>query len=194
VQYPTKNTLTGGWAGGEAGLNALIDQIKAEGTQGAKPKPYAVPAPPKSNSKPIYVGFGKSDDEFKLRSGGGVGRVVYDSEDKYPERDWVVGGFAGGERGIEAFVKDGEVKVRKLGQVSSQPGSPITTGFTIIIAGVVGGLLVSVASPGVFDGTKGTVEELGINFAIGGVLFGALAGGAMWRSAGVALANSFEEE
>jgi hypothetical protein len=45
------------------------------------------------------------------------------------------------------------VKVRKLGQMSSQPGSP--TRFTIIMAGAVGGVLHSVASPGIFDGTKG---------------------------------------
>ncbi|KAG1672514.1 hypothetical protein FOA52_002823 [Chlamydomonas sp. UWO 241] len=185
-KYPTKNALTGGWAGGEAGLWQLREQIKAEGDKSEEPKPYTAPVP-KAGAVPIYVGFGKSDDEFKLRSSGGVGRVVYDTEEKYPAKEdvgpfpGVVGGFAGGERGIKAFV-EGDMKIRKQGQVASQPGSPLTTGFVILMAGAVGGVLLSLVSPEIFESTKGSVEELGINFAIGGVLFGVLAGGAMYTS------------
>jgi hypothetical protein len=39
----------------------------------------------------------------------GKGNYVRDNADKYPTKDGLSGGFAGGERGVEAYVSDGEV-------------------------------------------------------------------------------------
>ena len=39
----------------------------------------------------------------------GKGNYVRDNAEKYPTKDGLVGGFAGGERGVDAYVSDGEV-------------------------------------------------------------------------------------
>ena len=43
------------------------------------------------------------------RRAGAKGRVIKDDARKYPQRDAVVGGFAGGELGVKTFVEVGDV-------------------------------------------------------------------------------------
>ncbi len=82
--------MVGGWAGGEAALKAGLE--KKEKTPEPAPKPYPAPKP-KPGAEPIYVGFGKEPEEFKLRNSGAQGRVIYDSAEKYPAKEDV--GFLG---------------------------------------------------------------------------------------------------
>lgn len=63
----------------------------------------------------------------------------------------VSGGFAGGERGIKAFVRDGDVRVRKAGTPGGQPMSPLGTAFVVLAAGIVGAVVLAQVSPSVSD-------------------------------------------
>ncbi|GAX75402.1 hypothetical protein CEUSTIGMA_g2846.t1 [Chlamydomonas eustigma] len=152
-KYPDKENrgffigATGGWAGGEAGLWKLRDEVKANGVQSAPSSskaaaPQQMPASAESGAAPIYVGFDK--DEIELRKSGAKGRVIYDDPTKYPGKDDVgvfagmTGGFAGGERGLKAFVETGEVRIRKPGEPGGQPMSPLQIAFIVLIAGVAG--------------------------------------------------------
>jgi hypothetical protein len=59
----------------------------------------------------------------------------------------ITGGFAGGERGVKAFVRDGEVKMRKAGTPGGQPISPLGTAFVVLSAGLVGAIVLAQFSP-----------------------------------------------
>lgn len=48
------------------------------------------------------------------------------------------GGFAGGERGLKAFVETGEVRLRRMGDPGGQPMSPLSIAFIVLLAGVAG--------------------------------------------------------
>lgn len=153
-RYPDKENkgffigATGGWAGGEAGLWKLREEVKANGVQSAPSSSKAAavsqqkPASVEAGAAPIYVGFDK--DEIDLRKSGAKGRVIYDDPSKYPGKDDVgvfagmTGGFAGGERGLKAFVETGEVRIRKPGEPGGQPMSPLQIAFIVLIAGVAG--------------------------------------------------------
>jgi hypothetical protein len=50
----------------------------------------------------IYVGFDKSDTQPRE---GRRGRTIADDEEKYPSRSELVGGWAGGEVGLQQFVQ-----------------------------------------------------------------------------------------
>lgn len=143
-KYPDKEDIgffkgvVGGWAGGEAALKAEIEAIKAPEVE-----PKAYPAPSKKDGAvPVYVGYGKEPEDFKARNSGVKGRVIYDAPWKYPSKEDVgfmagaTGGFAGGERGVKAFVRDGEVRIRRPGQPGGQGASPLTTAFLVMFAGV----------------------------------------------------------
>lgn len=150
AKYPDRDELTGGWAGGEAGLWKFREEIKAEQTKtgkaALKPKPNGSPI---SGKAKIYVGFGK--DELELKNTGAPGRIIYDDEEKYPSREdvgafsGVVGGFAGGEVGVKAFTATGQVKLRKPGQPGGQQESPLSFGFLLLLAGLTGTALLTAA-------------------------------------------------
>lgn len=50
----------------------------------------------------IYIGFDKNDP---ISRAGRKGRMIDDSEEKYPSRSEMAGGWAGGETGLRAFIQ-----------------------------------------------------------------------------------------
>ncbi|GLC35937.1 hypothetical protein PLESTB_000521200 [Pleodorina starrii] len=152
-KYPSRDAWgTGGWAGGEAGLWQLREQVQKE--KATKSAPKAAPkaaAPVAANPPPgkeaIYVGFNK--DELELRKSGAKGRVVIDDPRKYPGKDdigplaGVAGGFAGGEAGLKQFVATGDLKLRKPGEPGPKQFSPLTLAGVVALAGAVGGIVLA---------------------------------------------------
>ncbi|KAG1665794.1 hypothetical protein FOA52_002890 [Chlamydomonas sp. UWO 241] len=170
-KYPTKDEWTGGWAGGEAGLWELREAYEKEQSRTKAPTgsalvKYAKPTP-KPGTKKIYVGFGKSEEEFKLRKSGEMGRVIYDNPEKYPSKDNVgpivgaAGGFVGGEVGIKAFVRDGEVRLRQPGE-PSQGLSPLEATFLILLGS--GGAAAFTAR--FYSAETGTVDTVAMQAAL----------------------------
>ncbi|GLI68817.1 hypothetical protein VaNZ11_013320 [Volvox africanus] len=155
-KYPSRDQWgTGGWAGGEAGLWKLREQVKDKAAkQPTKPAPKAtgstITANPPAGKAAIYVGFNK--DELDLRKSGAKGRVVIDDPRKYPGKDdigplaGVAGGFAGGEAGLKQFVATGDVKLRKPGEPGPKQFSPLTLAGLIALAGAVGGIVLDLAT------------------------------------------------
>lgn len=58
------------------------------------------------------------------------------------------GGFAGGERGLRAYVETGEVRIRKPGEPGGQPMSPLSIAFLMLLAGAGGAALLTQFSAG----------------------------------------------
>ena len=50
----------------------------------------------------IYIGFDKNDVEPRA---GRKGRMIDDNEERYPSRSEMAGGWAGGEKGLRAFIQ-----------------------------------------------------------------------------------------
>jgi hypothetical protein len=73
------------------------------------------------------------------------------------------GGFAGGERGVKAFVRDGEVKIRQPGQPGGQGPSPLSIAFLVMFAGAAGAAI----STQVYDPAAGTIKMDVIEVGIG---------------------------
>jgi hypothetical protein len=71
---------------------------------------------------------------------------------RYPSRNELTGGFAGGELGLTVFKEKGDVPIAANGQGSKQ-NSPLITAFVLGLAATGGGLLLS------------TVEEVGVGVA-----------------------------
>ena len=69
---------------------------------------------------------------------------------RYPGRNELTGGFAGGELGLQAFKEKGDVPIAPNGQGTRQ-SSPLITAFVLGLAATGGGLLLS------------TVEEAGLS-------------------------------
>jgi hypothetical protein len=92
-KYPGKEDLgvfsgaTGGWAGGEAGLWKLREQVLAEKSDKAAPSvpAPATPLPQTKAEAPIYLGFGKQD--LDMRKAGAPGRYIVDDPTKYPTKE-----------------------------------------------------------------------------------------------------------
>lgn len=57
----------------------------------------------RQSGKEIYIGFDKSDTSPRA---GRKGRVVSDDPSKYPDRDPLSGGWAGGEVGLQSFIEE----------------------------------------------------------------------------------------
>jgi len=167
-KYPDRVDLgpfrgaVGGWAGGEAALSQLVDEIKEEqknGTTATGPGLTSPLRPPSKNKwgvrtgasgkDPIYLGFAK--DEIELRKTGIQGRVIYDESYKYPDREdrgffkGLVGGFAGGEPALRDFAETGELKLRKPGDPVKKQFSPLVLAFLVAIAAAGGGILITTA-------------------------------------------------
>ncbi|GBF88173.1 hypothetical protein Rsub_00885 [Raphidocelis subcapitata] len=158
AKYPAKESLgffsgaTGGWAGGEAGLWKLREEVLAQKTakktaasDAAAGKP-AVP-PPEGDKAPIYIGHAKGDYESKKV--GAPGRFILDDPSKYPAKEnlgffaGATGGFAAGEAGLKQFVRDGSLNLRKAGQPGgNRDASPIPIAGLLVLAGAGGGLLI----------------------------------------------------
>ena len=175
-KYPAKEDLgvfagaTGGWAGGEAGLWKLREEVLAQKRQQAQQQQAAapgaaaagaapmVPKPQGAGRQPIYVGHGKYDAD--LRRAGAPGRFVLDDPKKYPAKEDVgpllgaTGGFAAGEKGVKQFVRDGELRLRRAGEPGGQRGSPVAFAGLLALAGAGGGLLLN----GAADLTEGGIR------------------------------------
>ena len=54
----------------------------------------------KSSGEKIYLGFQKGDTDRSK-----PGRVIEDDPSKYPDRTQTVGGWAGGEKGLQEFIE-----------------------------------------------------------------------------------------
>ena len=69
---------------------------------------------------------------------------------RYPTRNELTGGFAGGELGLSVFKEKGDVPIAPNGQGTKQ-SSPLITAFVLGLAATGGGLLLS------------TIEEVGVS-------------------------------
>lgn len=74
---------------------------------------------------------------------------------RYPQRNELTGGFAGGELGLQVFKEKGDVPIAAEGQGTRQ-SSPLITAFVLGLAATGGGLLLT------------TVEEAGLSAVEGG--------------------------
>lgn len=82
------------------------------------------------------------------KSAGLKGRFIKDDIRKYPGRESLgflinaAGGFAGGERGLRAFVETGEIPLLPPGSEKNSSGaSPVFVAITVGAAGLLGLLL-----------------------------------------------------
>lgn len=175
----------GGWAGGEQGLWQLREEVKKEeeakkqaakaaaklaaeeaakakleaakaAAQKAEQAAKAAQAAGAAQAAPIYVGYGKGD-----KRDDAPGRLIVDDPRKYPGKEDVlglngaVGGWAGGERGLKQFVRDGEVVLREPGQPGGSQFSPVAIAALLVVAGAGGGLLLN----GAVDVGEGVVRS-----------------------------------
>ncbi|EFN54801.1 hypothetical protein CHLNCDRAFT_52757 [Chlorella variabilis] len=129
----------GGWAGGEKGLKEFVAayqrEVELNGAPKKEAKPVRAPQPIAKGSDTIYLGNG---------------RVIKDDASKYPTRNELTGGFAGGELGLSVFKEKGDVPIAPNGQGTKQ-SSPLITAFVLGLAATGGGLLLS------------TIEEVGVS-------------------------------
>jgi len=203
-KYPGKDDLgpligaTGGWAGGEAGLWQLREQLqrekaakKATTSQTVSSSSKVQPPTPKGDKQqPVYVGYGK--DELEVRKAGAPGRFILDDPAKYPAKDDIgffagaTGGFAGGEAGLKQYVETGELKLRDPNQPRVKQTSPVAVAGLLVAAGAGGGLLLNQLTGLGVDAVKGNILEAPIDDKTKSLLLvavgllaavGALAGG-----------------
>lgn len=147
--------LVGGFAGGEAGLKAFVEEeVKA-----TKEFPYVInPAPIRSEAslekeakskpsgrKPEPIGAGKDAIYVGKLKEPGAGKEVFTIKDDarlYPSRTPLTGGFAGGEIGLkEYFNEKGEIPIKNDKDASSQPPSPLIVAFGLGGATALGAIL-----------------------------------------------------
>ena len=145
-KYPERNELTGGWAGGEVGLKGWVQELSSQGAISPKakkiePKAPRTPKPIATGRDEIYIGFSKEDDRT-----GKKGRILRDDAKKYPQRDTLTGGFAGGELGLRKFVETGDIPIATGPGGVRQGQSPLVTAAIVSIAGTVGASLLNGAS------------------------------------------------
>lgn len=132
-KYPGRdNDFTGGWAGGEVGLKAFVEDLAAPG--GAS-KPAAKAAKPAGELPPQLSGR----DEIYV----GKGRTVKGNASKFPQKTELTGGFAGGEEGVKAFVATGDVPIAAPGAARRRQQSPLIVAGMVALASTAGGLLIN---------------------------------------------------
>jgi hypothetical protein len=141
-KYPGReaDNLSGGWAGGEKGLKEFVANYEREKMLNKEAAAAGKEAKPSRTPQPIAPG----EDTIYL----GNGRMIKGDARKYPTRNELTGGFAGGERGLWAFKESGDVPIAPEGQGKKQT-SPLVIAFVLGLAATGGGLLLS------------TVEEVG---------------------------------
>lgn len=123
LQYPDRNIYSGGWAGGEAGLWALREQVKQEKASTSQGKKEA----PKRSGN-VYIG---------------KGRFINDDARKYADKDSVlVGGFAGGEEGLQMFIEKGDIDLLPEGE-SRRRVPALLVGFLIATIGGASSVIVN---------------------------------------------------
>jgi hypothetical protein len=130
--YPEKTPLTGGFAGGEVGLQSFVAKADVSPKSSGKKDKGTASGPKKG----IYVGKGKfvSDDSRSNES-----KVM-----KLTGRDSsLVGGFAGGEMGLQEYVSKGEVPFAADGTSGRRQQSPLIVAGIVSIAAVTGGILLT---------------------------------------------------
>ena len=135
--YPDRTELTGGWAGGEVGLKSWATENAPTGKEGNPAAAEKTPAP--KGAKPATPG------------GAGIyigrGLVIQDDPAKYADKESlgplsnVTGGFAGGERGVQAFAATGKVEIAPPGTV--RQFSPLAFAVLVAAVGTGGGLLLN---------------------------------------------------
>lgn len=214
AKYPGKDNLgpflgaTGGWAGGEAGLWQLREQVlrekaavKAAAAQPATPvsRPASPPAP-KDGKKPIYVGYSK--DELDARKAGVPGRFILDDPAKYPGKDDIgifagaTGGFAGGEKGLKQYVETGDVQLRDPNQPIPKQSSPVAIAGLLVAAGAGGGVLLNALTDLGENAVKTEIVNAPIDDKTKALLLAAvvLLGGVGILASGRALINSLQSK
>jgi hypothetical protein len=180
-KYPGKEDVgaflgaVGGWAGGEAALWQLREEVKREEAAAkqraadedkaradaaaaaqakleaarqaaakAEQAAKAAKAAGAAEAAPIYLGYGKGEARDAA-----PGRLIVDDPRKYPGKEDVlglsgaVGGWAGGERGLKQYVRDGEVVLREPGMPGAAQFSPVAIAALMVVAGAGGGLLLN---------------------------------------------------
>ncbi|PNW84918.1 hypothetical protein CHLRE_03g164000v5 [Chlamydomonas reinhardtii] len=156
-KYPSRDWVgVGGWAGGEAGLWQLREQVikekdskKPAAPAPSSPLPVKVPKAP-AGKAPVYIGFVK-EEGFGNRDGK-RGRIVVDDPRKYGGKEdlgplpGVTGGFAAGEVGLKQYVATGDVKLRQPGQPGPRQFSPLTLAGVVALAGALGGVLLGLVN------------------------------------------------
>jgi len=200
-KYPSREDAgfmqgaTGGWAGGEPGLQKFLDAIEPEKSQPQIKKKKSVdsrqPKKVGEGKDKIYVGFDfkKPEDLADLREGK-PGKFIIDDESKYPSRDFLgwlplQGGFAGGEIGLQKFLEEGDIEIAGPEEKGRTQVSPLLLGISIAAVATTGGLIltdaidlgenltINIKSTSLDDNTKLLLE-----IAIG-LLFTAWAGSAV---------------
>eukprot|EP00890_Picochlorum_soloecismus_P003619 jgi/Picsp_1/4258/NSC_01767-R1_protein len=129
--YPEKTPLTGGFAGGEVGLQSFVAKADISPKSSGKKEKGTASGPKKG----IYVGKGKfvSDDSSSSET-----KVM-----KLTGRDSsLVGGFAGGEMGLQEYVSKGEIPFAD-GASGRRQQSPLIVAGIVSIAAVTGGILLT---------------------------------------------------
>ncbi|KAI8466555.1 MAG: hypothetical protein J3K34DRAFT_433278 [Monoraphidium minutum] len=210
-KYPSKEDLglflgaTGGWAGGEAALWKLRDEVVAQKQQqkkgGAAPAPAAAGKPavpkPEGGKAPIYLGYSKYDTD--LRKVGAPGRFILDDPSKYPSKEdlgffaGATGGFAAGEKGLKQFIRDGDLQLRSPGQPGGNQSSPVAIAGLLVLAGAGGGLLLNGFADVTESGIKSVNAPIDDNTKVLLLAAVGLMGAAGLVAVGRATASSLQE-
>eukprot|EP00803_Ostreobium_quekettii_P007505 evm.model.scf_2709.2 EVM.evm.TU.scf_2709.2 scf_2709:6264-10187(+) len=159
--------VTGGWPGGEKGLRMFVGDYKSdlsngnstgtankmdeEGTVKIKVGDKKIRAKKVGPGKDaIYIGFNKdSDTQAEARRRGEMGAFIVDDARKYPAKEkfgilpGVTGGFAGGERGVQQFVSEGDINFLDPDDPRGRQNSPVVVATVVAVVGSVGGILLT---------------------------------------------------
>ncbi|DBA99997.1 TPA: hypothetical protein ACH3X1_013864 [Trebouxia sp. C0004] len=153
-RYPDRTQTTGGWSGGEKGLAAFIEEEQQKLSANKAVVPEDQREAQKAGNKPtvvskdgdtIYLGFDKGD----TRKPGQAGRYIQDDPKKYPGKEnmgplsGVVGGFAGGEAGLQQFIQEGEIKFKDPNEKGSGSFNILAFAGLFAVATTVGGVLLT---------------------------------------------------
>ncbi|KAK9819292.1 hypothetical protein WJX74_001734 [Apatococcus lobatus] len=119
-RYPSKDWTAGGWAGGEKGLQEFLAEEQEQKAAESKA----------SSKKPAKSSSSQKDDPRR-----------YPSKDRIGGLDGITGGFAGGERGLQQFVKEGDLTFAK--EDARKQTSPVLIAGLLGLAATAGGILLT---------------------------------------------------
>ncbi|CAK0783565.1 hypothetical protein CVIRNUC_006764 [Coccomyxa viridis] len=126
-RYPSRSEMAGGWAGGEKGLRAFIQEADKQG-----------PASQEENgSQPAArePGTGKKSPKQAALDPG-----AYPGKESVGFLSGITGGFAGGERGVQQFVEKGQLDLVPPGKEKREFSVLLIAGGAAVAA-ALGGLL-----------------------------------------------------
>lgn len=123
--YPTKDSTSGGWAGGEVGLRKFLESATLKDQE-------------KDNESAARNAATRS--AARKPAGREAAAQKPTDPQMYPSKTILSGGFAGGERGLQQFVEEGEISFADQG---SSQYSPLTVALVVSVGITAAALLLN---------------------------------------------------